>query len=141
MSKKDKVVGAKLSEAQKKQLKDDILKQFPALSIIEDDIDYLIEEYSERNKDIAKELMKKHKDDESKSQNTKEEEDVKWKMLTYKPNTPEYEELMTKLQDVHKREKERQNEIYEKARKELLEKGVQITESLGDLNVETVTIG
>lgn len=137
MGKKDKIVGAKLSDAQKKQLKDDILKEFPALSIIEDDIDFLIEEYSERNKDIAKELMKKAENNPPKT----EKEEVKWEMTTLKPNTPEYEAMMVKLQDVHKRERERQNEIYEKARKELLEKGVEITEPLDGLNVETVTIG
>lgn len=54
MAKKEKIEPANLSEKQKEDIKVQILKQFPNLSLFNDELDFLIEQYNKDKKYVAK---------------------------------------------------------------------------------------
>lgn len=64
MTKTKKSEPANLSEKQKQDIKIQILKQFPSLSLFNDEIEFLIEEYNKDKKYINR-LMKSNKPIES----------------------------------------------------------------------------
>lgn len=54
MAKKEKIEPANLSEKQKEDIKVQILKQFPNLSLFNDELDFLIEQYNKDKKYVAR---------------------------------------------------------------------------------------
>lgn len=93
MTKKSvKVEGANLTTTQKEELKRQILKEFPMLKMLEDDIVFLIEEYNKDKKYLSK-LMKAKTPMEQIIDESKFE-----KIKVLKANTEEWREVVEKME-------------------------------------------
>lgn len=136
MPKEKKVQGAKLNEIQKLQLKKEILIAFPNVKMFEEEIDFLIEEYSERNKNIAKEITEKG--EQWLKDRGHEIEEVKGgEIRNFAPGDKEYEDVIAKFEKAKVDEEKRMKEIELKALEEMAQKNKSIDNIK---NVKTSTI-
>ena len=94
MTKKNKVEGANLTDKQKQEIKKQILQQYPQLVVLQQELDFLIEQY-DKDKDYEKNLMKKAEPVKS---FTEEAPETGATLEIIKQGTPEYEEIMNKFQ-------------------------------------------
>lgn len=117
MGKTIKTEGAKLNEFQKAELKKLILKQYPNLSRMSDDIDWLIEEYSNNDKNICKKVLEKVKDGsyvpKTKTDDVEEKEGGQMKVVG--PDDPEYQAVMDRMEQAKADWLKQQKETEEKA--------------------------
>lgn len=94
MTKKSKVEPANLTEVQKQQIFKEIMKTYPQLIILQDELRYAIDQYSQ-NKNYIKDLMKNGEPVEN---FLKEAPETGATMEIIKQGTPEYEKIMEKFQ-------------------------------------------
>ena len=93
MTQKGKVEPAHLTDRQKADIKKQILQQFPSVAMFQDEIDFLIDEYSKDKNYVAK-LMKQNSNaiasviDKSKLQTVK----------TVKADTDEWKEIVERME-------------------------------------------
>lgn len=94
MVKKAKVEPANLSVNQKAEIKKQILKEYPSLSLFSDDIDFLIDQY-DKDKDYVKKLMKAKVPVE---QTLPSGGDIDNKIKIVKKDTDEWHEIVAKME-------------------------------------------
>lgn len=116
--------GAKLNEVQKLQLKKDIMATFPNLSMFESEIEFLIEEYSERNKNIAKEIAERGEKWLIDRGHELEKEESKGEIRNLGPGDEGYDEVLEKFRKAQVQEEERMKKIEELALKEMEQKQI-----------------
>ena len=139
MTKKQKVPkGAGLTTIQKIELKTNILKEFPECKMFEEEIDFLIEQYSEKNKDIATEIYDRGTKQFLESRGHKQEEDY-GEFRTFGAEDFEYTKIMEKFKQAEEDFKRRQDEIAEKAIEEMKAKGITLDEDIKVKNIQITT--
>ena len=102
--------GANLSDFDKAALKANILNQFPTLSGFEDEIEFMINEYS-KDKSYIKRLAEKAEPAESLVKETKENYGGEIKHI--KPDDPEYTRIMNALEKAKREHEERIEKGYQ----------------------------
>lgn len=136
MTKKQKTQkGAGLTTIQKMELKANILKEFPDCKMFEEEIDFLIEQYSEKNKNIASEIYDKGTKQFLESRGHKQEQDY-GEFKTYSADDFEYTKVMEKFKQAEDDFKRRQEEIAQKAIEEMREKGLNVDDNFKVQNVK-----
>jgi hypothetical protein len=94
MTKKNKVEGANLTDKQKQEIKKQILQQYPQLLFLQQELNFLIEQY-DKDKDYVKNLMKKA---EPIKTFTEEAPETSATLEIIKQGTSEYEEIIKKFE-------------------------------------------
>lgn len=126
MVKNVKTEGAKLNDFQKSQLKKEILKQYPNLARMEDEIDWLIEEYSNNDKNVCKKVLEKVKDGSYVPKVDAETEDGGGHMKVVGQDDPEYQEVIDRMNAAKLEWERQQKENEQKALEEMAKKNNSI---------------